>query len=82
MLTTLSIVVGALVGLAALIGGVIKAAKALWNAGASSHELISAVRDNTSATADLADELRTLRSDVTGELADHAQRITRLELHA
>jgi hypothetical protein len=79
-MATAAAVVGVLVGVLALVGGAAQAVKAIWRAAGTSHDLISAVKDNTSATAGLAEELRTLRVDVTGELADHAARITRLEL--
>lgn len=78
-MSTLSALVGLLVGCLAIIAGFFAAARAIWRAASSTQELMGAVEKNTTATETLSSDLKDFSTATAATLADHGQRITRLE---
>lgn len=77
--TTIGTIIGILVSVVGIGAALWKIGRALWHAGASASELLTAVRDNTEATAELSNEFRFSSAEVRAALSDHSARITRLE---
>lgn len=80
-MTSLYVILSIVVASCILIGMLWKAAMVLWRVAGGAHEFAEAVRDNTKATNDVAEELRTFAGDVTSKLAELSERVTRLEGH-
>lgn len=82
-MTQLQAIIAAAASLITVLGGLgaglIMFARAIWRMSSRAHDLHSAVKENTEATHDLSEEFRVHSSDVTGRLADHEIRISKLE---
>jgi hypothetical protein len=80
-MNAVSVVITVIAGTVAVLVGIGRGLRAVWRISEHAHELAGAVKDNTSATHTLSEEFRIFRGDVTRQLTDHAERITRLENH-
>jgi hypothetical protein len=84
--TIVGIVVGVLTVVSLLCTGLVWLGRGIWRMSARATELNQAVRKNTEATSELADQFRASSADVTAMLTQHEAtlvahegRITRLE---
>lgn len=78
-MSTLTAFVGLVVAVFAIIAGFFAAARAIWRAATSTQNLVGAVEDNTQATEKLSGDLKEFSTATARTLADHGERITRLE---
>lgn len=79
-MTTTTTVVGLVVGLVAIVTAAWRLVRAVWAAGRRSQQLVGALQDNTRATEGLSGELAEHRRATAEKLAEHSERLTRLEL--
>lgn len=78
-MNTLTAFVTLVVAVFAVIAGFFAAARAIWKAATSTQNLVSAMGDNTKATEKLSGDLKDFSTATARTLADHGERITRLE---
>jgi hypothetical protein len=68
-------------GALALLGAIVTAARAIWRSAGAARLLVEAVKENTTATQDLAAEFADFHIHTVQTLANHDARIKSLEDH-